>query len=184
MTVRRQDDGSEMRTLALFLSPFGRLSAFPFVFAAIVVYLAGIASQALTVPTVTTRAGPWLFAAAQALLIWIWYVLHAKRLRDAGRSVGPAIAASLLYALSIILLLILALSFYEPMAGDVRDAGAASALGLILLVTIVAMLGSSHYDLTSLVVVILELLSFLPVILAVGVTLWAATRPGAEGRQA
>ena len=36
------------------------------------------------------RTGPWLFAAAQALLIWVWYVLHAKRLRDAGRSVGLA----------------------------------------------------------------------------------------------
>jgi len=171
-----------MRALVLFLSPSGRLSAPPFVFAAIIVYLAGVASQALTMPAVVARTGPWLFAAVQALLIWIWYVLHAKRLHDAGRSVGPAIAASLLYALSIVLLLILAASFYEPMAGEVPDASTASALGLILLVAVVAvLLGSPHYDVTSLVVAILVLLSFLPVVLAVGVTVWAATRPSGEG---
>ena len=94
--------------------------------------------------TITTRIGLWLFAAVQALLIWVWYVLHAKRLRDAGRSVGPAIGASLLYALSIILLLILAISFYAPLSGQVSDSNLASALGLILLVSIIAvLLGSS-----------------------------------------
>jgi len=173
-----------MRALALFLSPTGRLSATPFVLAAIIVYLAGVASQALTMPAVMTHAGAWLFAVVQALLIWIWYVLHAKRLHDAGRSVAPAIAASLLYALSVVLLLILAISFYAPMAAEVPDANTASALGLILFVAIVAMLGTSHYDLTSVVVAILVLLSFLPVILAVGVTVWAATRPSVEGRPA
>jgi uncharacterized membrane protein YhaH (DUF805 family) len=173
----------EMRALALFLLPTGRLSASPFVFAAIIVYLAGVASQALTTPAVVARAGPWLFAAVQALLIWIWYVLHAKRLRDADRSVGPAIAASLLYGLSIILLLILAAAFYEPIAGEVPDASAASALGLILLVAVVGvLLGSPHYDSASLVVTILVLLSFLPLVIAVGVTVWAATRPAGERR--
>ena len=136
-------------------------------------------------PTIIARTGPWLFAAAQALLIWVWYVLHAKRLRDAGRSVGPAIGASLLYALSIILLLILAVSFYSPLAGQVSDANTASALGLILLISIVAiLLGSAHYDLTWLVVAILVSLSLLPVIIAIVVTVFAATRPSGEGRRA
>ncbi len=172
-----------MQALRFLFSPSGRLSPQVFVVAAIVIYLAGIVSHALTMPTIMARTGPWLFAAVQALLIWIWYVLHAKRLHDAGRSVGPAIGASLLYALSITLLLILAISFYVPLAGQVSDANTASALGLILLISIVAvLLGSSQYDLTWLVVAILVLLSLLPAILAVGVTVFAATRPRGEGR--
>ena len=174
-----------MQAIRFLLSPFGRLAPQVFVVAVIVVYLAGVASHALTMPTIIARTGPWLFAAVQALLIWVWYVLHAKRLRDAGRSVGPAIGASILYALSIILLLILAVSFYSPLAGQVSDANTASALGLILLISIVAiLLGSAHYDLTWLVVAILVLLSLLPVIVAIGVTVFAATRPSGEGRRA
>ena len=67
------------------------------------------------------------------------------------------------------------------LAGEVPDANAASALGLILLVSIVAiLLGSPHYDLAWLMVAILLLIAFVPVIVAVVVSLWAATRPSAE----
>jgi uncharacterized membrane protein YhaH (DUF805 family) len=174
-----------MQALRFLLSPSGRLSPQAFVVAVVVVYLAGAASHALTMPTIMARTGPWLFAAVQALLIWVWYVLHAKRLHDAHRSVGPAIGVSILYALSIALLSILAASFYAPLAGQISDANAASALGLILLISIVAvLLGSAHYDLTWLVVAILVLLSLLPVIFAIGVTVFAATRPGGEGPSA
>ena len=174
-----------MQALRFLLSPSGRLSPPTFVVAVIFVYLAGAASHALTMPTIMPRTGPWLFAAVQALLIWVWYVLHAKRLHDAGRSVGPAIGASILYALSIALLSILAASFYIPLAGQMSDANAASALGLILLISIVTvLLGSVHYDLTWLVVSILVLLSLLPMIFAVGVTVFAATRPSGERRPA
>lgn len=174
-----------MEALRLLLSPSGRLSPQTFIFAAVAVYLAGAASHMLTMPVVMARGGPWLFAAAQALLIWIWYVLHAKRLHDADRSVAPAVAASILYALSIILLLILAVSFYYPIAGQGTDANTASALGLILLLSIVAvLLGSPHYDLVWLVVAILLLLAFLPAMIAAGVTVFAATRQRGEGRAA
>ena len=174
-----------MEALRFLLSPSGRLSPPAFVFAAVAVYLAGAASHMLTMPVVMARGGPWLFAAVQTLLIWIWYVLHAKRLHDADRSVAPAVAASILYALSIVLLLILTVSFFYPIAGQGTDANTASALGLILLVAVVAvLLGSPHYDLGSLIVAILLLLAFLPLILTVGVTLFAATRPSAEGRAA
>jgi len=174
-----------MEALRFLFSPSGRLSPQAFLLGAFAVYAAGAASHLLTMPAVMTRGGPWPFAVVQALLIWIWYVLHAKRLRDADRSVAPAVAAAILYGLAIILLLILAVSFYYPLAGQGTDANTASALGLILLVAVVAvLLGSPQYDLGSLVVAILLLLAFLPLILAVGVTLFAATRPSAEGRAA
>lgn len=174
-----------MEALIVLLSPSGRLSPQAFLFGAFAVYAAGAASHLLTMPAVMARGGPWLFAAAQAVLIWVWYVLHAKRLRDAERSVAPAVAASILYGLAIILLLILAVSFYYPLAGQGTDANTASALGLILLLSVVSvLLGSPQYDLASLVAAILLLLAFLPVILAVGVTLFAGTRPSVEGSAA
>ena len=128
-----------------------------------------------------TRAGLWPFTIAQAVLIWVWFTLHAKRLRDAGRAVGPAAGVSLLYALSVVLLLIVAASFYNTLAGEVTDANTASALGLILLVSIIAiLLGSPHYDVGWLMVTILTLLALVPVILAVVFTVWAATQPSRE----
>jgi uncharacterized membrane protein YhaH (DUF805 family) len=167
-----------MQALRLMFSPAGRLSPQPFIVAAVLVYLAGIASHWLTTTDVIRRAGLWPFLAAQIVLIWIWYVLHAKRLRDAGQNTGLAAGVSLLYALSIALLVIVAVSFYRPLAGDGSDPNTASALGLILFVSIIALLaGAPHYDLSWLIVAILVVLAFLPIVLAAATTVWAATRP-------
>jgi hypothetical protein len=172
-----------MKALRFVFSPSGRLSPQAFVFAAIIVYLAGAASHLLTAPDVIARAGLWPFAALQALLIWIWFVLHAKRLRDARHGVALAAGASVLYALSVVLLVIVAGLFTSALTGQVPDANSASALGLILFVSIIAiLLGSGHYDVTWLATTILVLMAFLPLILAVVVTLWAATRPSLEGQ--
>jgi hypothetical protein len=176
---------ADMHVLRLIFSPYGRLLPPPFVLAAVVVYLAGAASQALSAPDISARYGLWPFALAQALLIRVWFVLHAKRLRDAGRGIGLAAGAALLYALSIVLTLILAVSFSGTLTAPAADANVASALGLILLLSIVMLLlGSSQYDLTSLVVAVLLVLAFVPVLVAVAVTLWAATRPSEEASKA
>ena len=83
-----------MQALRFLFSPFGRLGPQAFVIAVIVVDAAGAASQWLTVLGVAARNGLWLFALAQAVLIWVWFALHAKRLRDAGRSTGLAVGAA------------------------------------------------------------------------------------------
>src|ERR1700752_4109249 len=97
-----------MYTGSFFPSPPGRLSAQPFIAATLVVYLLGIASQFLTTADVLRHGGLWLFIAAQSLLVWIWFCLHAKRLHDAGRSIGLAVGIALFYLFSVVLLLIIA----------------------------------------------------------------------------
>ena len=170
-----------MRAFLHFFSPSGRLQPKPFVFIALVVYAAGAASQLLTTPNMIVRDGLWLFAAVQALLIWTWFSVHAKRLRDAGRPTGVALGASVLYGLSVIQLLILVAGFFSPSVVAASDANTTSALGLVLLLSIIAtLLGSPHYDLTWFVVSILTAMAFVPLIVAVAVTAWAATRPSAE----
>ena len=170
-----------MQTLRFLFSPTGRLEPRAFVFAAIVVYALGVAAQWLTMPDILLRAGIWPFAVAQALLVWAWYVLHARRLHDAGRPVDLAAGAALLYGLSIVLLLIVTIGYFKPYAGAV-DPNATAALNIILLIMVVsALTQSASHDVGVLIVPVLMVLAQLPVIVAVAVTLWAATRPsGAE----
>jgi uncharacterized membrane protein YhaH (DUF805 family) len=170
-----------MRLLRLLFSPSGRLSPQPFVVLAAAIYVVGAASHLLTAPDVMGHAGLLPFMAAQALVIWIWFAVHAKRLHDAGRSIALATAAAILYTLSVALMIIIAAAFYGALAGQVPDANTASALGLILFVWVVAiLLGAPHYDLGWLVVAFLVLIALLPSALAVAVTLWAASRPSSE----
>jgi len=169
-----------MQALRFLFSPSGRLRPRPFVLAAIVVYLAGLAAQWLTSPQMLVY-GVWPFVLAQAVLIWVWFVLHAKRLRDADRSVGLALGASLLYALAVVLLLIVATAFFSTSPSAITGANPTGALGLILLLSIIAALAdSSSYDVGWFVVAILMAVAFLPIVVAVAVTLWAATRPSAR----
>ena len=161
-----------------FPSPAGRLAPQPFIYGAATVYALGLASHFLTTPDVLARGGLWPFIAAQIAVIWIWFVLHSKRLRDAGHSSGLAVAVALLYVLSVALLLIVADSFFNTSDGPMANGNATGALGLILLVYVIAtLLGSTQYDLAWVVVAILTLMAFLPIIVSVAFTLWAATRP-------
>jgi hypothetical protein len=159
-------------------SPRGRLRPRPFILGIAAVYAAGVASHWLTTPDVTARIGLWAFAAVQAALIWLWFVLHAKRLQDAGRGDGLARGIALLYALSIVFLLILAMNFFAGSTGLMGNATATSALELILFLYIIQTLaGSIPHDLGSIVIGVLTLFALLPVIVALFFTLWTATRP-------
>jgi uncharacterized membrane protein YhaH (DUF805 family) len=165
-------------SLVTVFSPGGQLRPRPFVLGIATVYAAGVASHWLTTPDVTARMRLWAFAVAQAILIWLWFVLHAKRLHDAGRSDGLAGAVALLYALSIVFLLLLAMNFFAGSTGLMGNASAQSALELILFLYIIQTLaGSMPHDLGSIVIGVLTLFAMLPVVVALVFTLWAATRP-------
>jgi uncharacterized membrane protein YhaH (DUF805 family) len=170
-----------MQAIGPLFSPSGRLSPRPFIYGAIAVYLFGAASHLLTTPGVIGRGGLWPFVAAQILLVWIWFTLHARRLHDAGRGDGLAIAVGLIYVLSIVLLLIVADSFFNTSGGLMGNASATSALELILLLyVIVTLIGSPHYDLAWLMVAILTLAAVAPIVVALAFTVWAARRPSLE----
>jgi len=172
-----------MQALRFLFSPSGRLPPQGFIFAVIVGYGAGAASHWLTTPDVIARAGLWPFVAVQALLIWIWYALHARRMHDAGRGAGLAAGIGLLYVLSLVLLIIVAASFFNT-AGEVPDPNAASALGLLLLASIIAsLLGSPHYDVSWLIVAVLVAMAVVPLAVAILFSLWAAMQPSARARQ-
>ena len=164
-----------MRALRFLFSPAGRLEPRPFIAGAVGVYLVGAATQLLTTAEVARRVGLLPFVAVQLVLVWIWFCLHGKRLHDAGRSSGLAVGVSLLYLLSVMLLLIVADGFFATSSQPLGDANAGGALWLIMLLYIVSMLGgSSQYDLAFVVVAILIALTFLPIVVALAVTAWTA----------
>jgi uncharacterized membrane protein YhaH (DUF805 family) len=163
------------------LSPSGHMKPGPFIMAVLAVYLLSFGSQALLAPQVTARAGVWAFAIVQAVLIWVWYALHVRRLNDAGRPAGLAMGIAIVYALEVLLLvivvwLILTSGFEE--GGTREEAGLLRLfvfLYLIARLTGDPALGGLGYWLMGFAVVLL-----LPVAIALGFTLWAATRKSAR----
>jgi hypothetical protein len=77
------------------------------------VYLLGTASQFLTALPVLVRAGLWPFLLMQMVLIGAWYVLHARRLRDAGRGIAWAQGVAAIHILAIVLLVLVGAFFME-----------------------------------------------------------------------
>jgi hypothetical protein len=156
-----------------------RLAPRPFAFAVVALYLVSFASQVLLSPPVTRWAGVWLFALLQAGLIWAWIVLHRRRLRDAGRPGGLAVGIACIYALEIVLFvlmvwLILSAGFNRP---D-EPASGGSILHFFVILSLMSLLGgdSGLVELQIWIVGMMVLL-VLPVVVAFGFSIWAATRP-------
>lgn len=173
-----------MNELLRIFSASGRLSPPAFAAAAGMVYIAGLASQILTAPDVLARTGLWPFVLTQAILIWMWVAVHASRLRDAGLGISPAVGVAAIYALSVVLLLIFATAFFSapPPQGET---GAASLPSLLLVVAVFSLLlGGSEYGVVWVVVAILIAAAFVPPLLALGFSIWTATRPSVVARAA
>jgi hypothetical protein len=164
----------------LFFSS-GSLSPQPFVIAAIAVYMSFALAQLLTVPAVIGQAGLWPFVLAQPMLVWMWFAIHAKRLRDAGRSAGAAGGIAILYLLAVALLLMVAASFFNTSAVYGDGANPTNVAGLVLLLSIFSVLSGSPDDgLVWIIVTALMLIACAPALIALGFSLWAATRPSAR----
>lgn len=153
------------------LSPSGRMPPQPFSIAVAAIYVASFASQVLLSVSVTAQTGLWSFALVQMVLIWLWLVLHTKRLHDAGQNAGVAGGIAAIYLLAIVLLLMI----MGVMHADVSSSGDAPRVWqLFAVIYFFADLagGVAGYWLLAVTVLMLA-----PVALALGFSLWAATRP-------
>jgi uncharacterized membrane protein YhaH (DUF805 family) len=162
-----------MESLALLFSARGRLAPRAFAAGAAVVYGTALLSFLLISPPVMLRVGLAPFALVQAIAIWCWFCLHAKRLRDADRRIGVAVAIVVLYALAVILFLLL-VALIMPF-GDVAQARADDVLALLLLIAaLTAESGIFAYVAAAILALVVA-----PVPMAIGFSIWAATRPAA-----
>lgn len=173
--------GAVMSALSLFLSSSGRIGARPFWLAALAIYAAACGSQALLAPPVTATAGLWPFAAAQALLVWAWYAVHAKRLRDAGLGAGVATGIAALCALAALLLLLIATLVLDTGGAAPGEPSGSQPLAFVLLFHLFALLsGAVDLGLFGLIMAALLALAMLPVLVALGFSVWTGTRPVAS----
>ncbi len=172
-----------MESLALFFSASGRITPRTFAVAVTIVYLAGLFSQILLAQPVMARGGIFPFAAAQAAIAWSWYALHAKRLRDAGRGHGIALAIVILYGLALVLLILLMTLLMGPGTGGMRDDLGANLSGVLAIVALLAALSAqSDLGLFFYPALVILIMIAAPMLLALGCSIWAATRPSESAR--
>ena len=169
-----------MELLALFFSPSGRIAAKPFAIGVVVVYLLAFLSQFLLAAPLMARGGLFAFIALQAAITWAWYSLHAKRLRDTGRAVTPAVALAVLYALAVPLFLLVMAATMTPAPAATPPAGDAprTVFDFILFLFILsAVFSDPGLGIFGYIILLVLLLVMLPFLIALGFSIWLATRP-------
>jgi len=154
----------------------GRLGRQPFAIAVIVVYFLGLASQSLLTKQVLDRAGLFPFIVLHASLLWVWYVIHANRLRDAGRNTGVAIGIAIVNALCLLFLLMI-VSLFDAPAADAESDGNVLGTWIVLLFLLAILSGAPHLGWFDIILWVIFVIAMLPILLAVGFSLWVGTRP-------
>jgi len=151
----------------------------PFSAAVLLVYLLSFISQMLLSPPVTSRLSVLPFVLTQGVLIGLWIVLHRRRLRDAGRPSGTAIGVAMVYALEIVLLVIVVwIMLAGATAGSDGAGGAAGILYLFVILYFLAQLtGDPNLGVLQIWVMGFVVLMLLPVVIALGFSIWTGTRP-------
>ena len=167
--------------LALLFSPSGRLDQRTFAYAVIAVYAVGLASQFLLSSGVMGPAGIWTYPLAQIVLTWVWFVLHAKRMRDAGRGIGGVLTIAILYVLPVVLLLVVLMAVTAGSSNDQSNLGAWSGFGVLFAVFFIYALvvDPSKLSLAIVILIILMLFAYVPLLLALIWSIRAGTRPTA-----
>lgn len=173
-----------MDTRTSVFSTSGTIAPKPFALAAIAVYLVSFLSQFLLAAPITERASVVPFLLLQIVLAWIWYGLHVRRLRDAGRPTGSAIALTILYGLAIVLLLLVMLTIDAPGQPTGPDATPfAGVFQIFLVLYLIGMIvGDPNLGMFGYVLLGVIALVMLPLLIAIGFTVWVGTRPSVAAK--
>lgn len=160
-----------MNLADLLFSSKGTIKQQPFALVAIGIYVINIVAGSVLDGQFVMRAGLWPYVALQLLLTWIWFVVHKKRLADAGR--GYAVAASLafLYLAGVVLLAgMMAVSSSSALEQSGPSESKVSLFGVIIAVLFINTLFTGDIFLISL---LLFLILGLPLLFAVAVVIYS-----------
>lgn len=167
-----------MDWLKILFARSGTLAAPPFWYAAVAIYVAALAAQALLAGGIAARASIAPFALAQFACLWAWNAIHTKRLRDAGHATWPVVLITSLFAVLLLIVLVLLALFLAVQAGKPTEGGAyENAIAFYLLIAIGAVLfGVLDPSGVTPIVLALLIIMFGPGLLAIGFTIWTGTR--------
>ena len=167
-----------MDPLALLFSRSGHIARQPFAIAIVGVYLASFFSQSLLGEPILSKAGVWPVACLQAALAWMWTVLHVKRLRDAGRSPGVAVAFACIYAIALLVVLAIVLSITMGSSGSNETPGGGNLIPFLFVIYLFAALfGGLQLNALAYLLMAFAMLLFTPVLIGFGYSIWVGTRP-------
>jgi uncharacterized membrane protein YhaH (DUF805 family) len=161
-----------MESFRQAVSPFGRTARNPFAQGAVLVYVLIVASYLLVSQQTVNRSGVAPFTLVQVALIYAWYALHARRLRDAGYGTGWALVIAITYGLGVVLFLVLA-HLVGVLAAD-KPGGA--LIFILVILFLVAVLSGNPGPLVYLAFVLMFAI-LAPLLIALGFSIWAGTRP-------
>ena len=159
-------------------SQTSRIAGGPFILAVIAVYAVSFLSQMLLSAPVTARMSVVPFVLVQIVLIAVWVVLHRRRLHDAGRPTGVVIGIAMVYALEVVLLTLLIWIVSAPSGtSSFADDGAGIFHLFTILYLLAVLTGDPGLGALQIWLMGLAALMLLPILIAIGFSLWAATRP-------
>jgi uncharacterized membrane protein YhaH (DUF805 family) len=122
-----------MNAAALFVSMNGTLKPGPFALAAIAIYLFNFAISSVVDGSMLSRIGVAPLFLVQMALTWIWYAIHAKRLRDAGRGTTIALILAVVYAFFVTLWMVLFSVAQTPASSD-----SGNPIGMLVVILLLA----------------------------------------------
>ena len=163
------------------LIPSGDLEQGPYTRSLIGLLIGALLSNMLSAPTITAAFGIWPFAVTQLALLWFWFSLTAKRLRNAERSVLGVTAVALIALIAIVLLAVmLSLQFTDMDASAAAPWLPASIRILIypfvFLLNVVTGPSANPQDAT---IAALAVFTVAPLLLMIWYSAWAALQPSA-----
>jgi uncharacterized membrane protein YhaH (DUF805 family) len=166
---------SELFTLS------GQLARKPFVITVTAVYLLGFASQVFLTAPVLARAGLLPFIVLHAVLLWLWFTIHAKRLRDAGRNTGSAVGIAVVNVLAITLLLLVIAFLISPVEDQPGETvGSILATWIVLIFLLKILSGAPDLGWLGVFLLIMFAIALVPILLAVGFSIWVGMLPAKQ----
>jgi uncharacterized membrane protein YhaH (DUF805 family) len=161
------------------LIPSGDLKQGPYLRSLVALLIGAILSHMLTAPLVTAQLGLVPFVVTQLALLWWWFALIVKRLRDAERSFLGVTAVALIDLFALLLLAVmLVLQFSDTSVGAAAPYLPASLSLLIYpFVFLFNLVTGPVANTQDLQVALLALFVLAPLLLTIFYSLWAAAQP-------
>ena len=160
------------------LKPSGDVEQGPYTRALIGLLIGAVLSNMLSAPAVTASFGIWPFVVTQLALLWLWFALTAKRLRNAERSVLGVTAVALIALIAILLLAVMMVLQESDGAGAAAPWVPASIGTLIypfvFLFNLVTGPSAVAQDAT---IAVLSTFTVAPLLLMIWYSAWAALQP-------
>jgi uncharacterized membrane protein YhaH (DUF805 family) len=159
--------------------PSGDLDQGAYIRALLGLAIGAILSNMLSAPVVTEPFGIWPFVVTQLALLWFWFALTAKRLRNAERSVLGVAAVALIALIAIVLLTVILMLQFSDAGATVAGPWLPASLGMLIYPGVFLFnlaTGPSAYaqDLT---IAVLATFAAAPLLLMIWYSAWSALQP-------